>query len=199
MANSAMVLGLVVAPMGWVLMLAATVTPQWREFPRKPGFPQDVSFSDGLWESCVEVTSLQGKACHAIPEEMAISWPIQMVRALAVVSVLVGFLGYVLSHVGARWWSGSPNYSLTGASGLLLLLSGAMYLCGTSYMAYRALADLTKAQVPPENRYHLGTCLYLGWSGGTAEVFAGLCLASSFHKKDGHRLRSLHVPYRVDY
>ncbi|KAJ7304307.1 hypothetical protein JRQ81_011853 [Phrynocephalus forsythii] len=199
MATGAIVFGLVLAPMGWILMLAATVTPQWHEFSRRPGFPQDVSFSDGLWESCVEVTSLQNKVCQPLPVEIAISWPIQMVRTLSVVSVLAGFLSYVLTHVGTRWWSGHLNRCLVGSSGLLHLFSGGLYLCATSFMAYRALVDLTNPQVPPEDKYHLGTCVYLGWAGGAAETLAGLCLATGFHRKNEHGLRSLPVPYRIDY
>ena len=180
-------------------MLAATITPQWREFPRRPGFPQDVFFSDGLWESCVEVTSLQNKVCQPIPEEMALSWPVQMVRALSVVSVLVGFSGYFLSHAGTRWWSGHPNYCLIGGSGLLQVSSGGLYLCATSFMAYQTLADFTNPEVSPEDKYQLGTCIYLGWSGGAAEILAGVCLATGFHRKKEHSLRNLPVPYRLDY
>lgn len=194
-----MVLGLVVAPMGWVLMLAATVTPEWREFPKRPGFPQDVSFSDGLWESCMEMTSIQDKVCQPVPEEIAISWPVQMVRALTIISLLGGFLSYLLTHVGTRWWSEHPNYCLTGGSGLLLLLSGVLYLYATSYMAYRVLSNIANREIPDMDKFHLGTCVYLGWSGGAAKTFAGMCLATSFQRKHDSSLRNLPMPYYVDY
>uniref|UniRef100_A0A8D0DJ53 Claudin n=1 Tax=Salvator merianae TaxID=96440 RepID=A0A8D0DJ53_SALMN len=194
MATGMMVLGLVVAPMGWILILAATVTPQWREFPKRPGFPQDIFFSDGLWESCMEVTSVQDMICQTIPGEMAIFWPLQMVRVLTIISVLTGFLSYVLAHVGARWWSGHPNCCVTGGSGLLLLLSGVLYLCATSYMAYDILDKMASSQASEMDKYHLGTCLYLGWSGGVVEVFAGMCLATGFQTKNGNGLRTPCVP-----
>uniref|UniRef100_A0A8C4YV81 Claudin n=1 Tax=Gopherus evgoodei TaxID=1825980 RepID=A0A8C4YV81_9SAUR len=187
MATGSMVLGLVVAPMGWVLLLAATVTPRWREFSRRPGFPRDVSFSDGLWESCVEVISVPGRACQAIPQETAISWPMQMLRALTVISVLTGVLSYSLGHVGVRWWTDSPNPKLTGTAGLLLVLSGAMYLCATSYMAYKVLENMANPQTPAGDKFRLGTCLYLGWSGGVAEILAGICLAVNFQRKEESR------------
>lgn len=157
-----MVLGLGVAPMGWILILAATITPQWREFPQRPGFPLDITLSDGLWESCVEVASLQDKICQPIPEEMAVSWPIQMMRALTVIAVLGSLLSFALSNLGVRWWAESPNYNLTGVSGLLLLLFGVIYLCATSYMAHSVLITAASLQTPDVDKYHLGACLYLG-------------------------------------
>nr|XP_056702406.1 claudin-7-like [Euleptes europaea] len=199
MTTCTTLLGLAVAPLGWVLMLTATVTPQWREFPERPGYPQDISFSDGLWESCVEVTSIQGKVCQPLPQEMAVSWPIQLARVLTVTSVLAGFLSYSLATAGVRWWAEHPNNCLAGISGLLHLLSGLAYLCATSYMAYRILADITNLQVPDEDKYRLGTCLYLGWSGGAAETFAGVCLATSFQGENSNRLMNLPPPYEVDY
>ncbi|XP_067399445.1 claudin-23-like [Emydura macquarii macquarii] len=199
MATGSMVLGLVVAPMGWVLMLAATVTPQWREFPGRPGFPRDVSFSDGLWESCVEVVSVPGRVCQAISQETAIAWPMQMLRALTVVSVLTGVLSYSLAHAGVRWWTDHPSPRLTGTAGLLLVLAGAMYLCATSYMAYRVLENMASPQTPAEDKFQLGTCLYLGWSGGVAEILAGICLAINFRRKEDSSRGTAAVPYEVDY
>ncbi|XP_048357563.1 claudin-7-like [Sphaerodactylus townsendi] len=199
MTTCTMLLGLAIAPLGWVLMLAATVTPQWQEFHERPGYPQDVSFSDGLWESCVEVTSIQGKVCQPLPEEMAVSWPILLVRALTVSALLVGFLSYGLANAGVRWWTEHSNNCLEGVSGLLYLLSGLVYLCATSYMAYRIIANITNLQVPEEDKYHLGTCFYLGWSGGAAETFAGVCLATSFQRVNYNCLRNLSLPYDVDY
>ncbi|XP_032658832.1 claudin-1-like [Chelonoidis abingdonii] len=199
MATGSMVLGLVVAPMGWVLLLAATVTPQWREFSRRPGFPGDVSFSDGLWESCVEVISVPGRACQAIPQETAISWPMQMLRALTVISVLTGVLSYALAHVGVRWWTDLPNPKLTGTAGLLLVLSGAMYLCATSYVAYKVLENMANPQTPAGDKFQLGTCLYLGWSGGVAEILAGICLAINFQRKEESSPGNVAAPYEVDY
>ncbi|MGH0188161.1 UNVERIFIED_CONTAM: hypothetical protein FKN15_028138 [Acipenser sinensis] len=58
MVTCSMIIGLIFTPVGWVLLLAATVTPQWREFPQRPGYSLDLFFYDGLWETCREVTTL---------------------------------------------------------------------------------------------------------------------------------------------
>uniref|UniRef100_A0A8C8R4W5 Claudin n=1 Tax=Pelusios castaneus TaxID=367368 RepID=A0A8C8R4W5_9SAUR len=184
MATASMALGLVVAPMGWVLMLAATVTPRWREFSGRPDFPQDVFFSDGLWESCMEMVSVPGRQCHALLQETAMAWPLQVLRALTIISLLTGVLSYPLAHAGVRWWTNHPTPGLTGTAGLLLVLSGTMYICATSYMAYRVLENMASAQTPARDKFQLGTCLYLGWSGGVAEILAGICLAINFQKED---------------
>ncbi|XP_038233179.1 claudin-7-like [Dermochelys coriacea] len=199
MATGSVALGLVLAPMGWVLLLAATVTLQWREFSRRPGFPRDVSFSDGLWESCMEVIGMPGRACQAIPQETAISWPMQMLGALTVISVLTGVLSYSLAHVGVCWSTDQPNSKLTGTAGLLLVLSGATYLCATSYMAYEVLENMANPQTPAGDMFRLGTCLYLGWSGGVAEIVAGICLAINFQRKEESSPGNVAAPYEVDY
>ncbi|XP_075764899.1 LOW QUALITY PROTEIN: claudin-7-like [Pelodiscus sinensis] len=200
MATGSMARGLLVAPMGWVLLLAATVTPQWREFPRRPGFPPDVSFSEGLWESCVELAGVLGQVCWALPPGTASSWPTQMLRALTVISVLTGALGYALAHLGAWWWTDHPRPKLAGTAGLLLVGAGAAYLCAASYVAYSVLETMASPQTPAGDKFQMGTCLYLGWSGGAAESVAGVALASSWHREgEAGRPGEAAAPYEVDY
>ncbi|GAB0199551.1 claudin-19-like [Grus japonensis] len=199
MGTLSLVWGLALAPVGWVLLLAATATPRWRELPERPGYPPDLFFSDGLWESCVEELAQLGPACLAVPEDTACFWPVQVLRAAAVGSVLLGALAYALAMLGARWWAPSPRPNLVVAAGLLLMLAGAVYLGAVSYVAHRVLQDLASPQTPPADRFHLGTCLYLGWSGGGAEVLAGVCLATSFCRKRGFVAGPAAAPYEVDY
>lgn len=191
--------GLVVAPMGWVLLLAATATPRWRELPQRHGYPRDVSFSDGLWESCVEVLAQPGPACRSFPEDAARFWPVLVLRAATVGSLLLGAVAYALAMLGARWWAPPPRHNLVASAGLLLMLAGAVYLGAASYVAHRVLQDLASPQTPPADRFHLGTCLYLGWGGGGAEVLAGLCLATNFCRKSGFVAGPDAAPYEVDY
>ncbi|XP_068773934.1 claudin-7-like [Struthio camelus] len=188
--------GLAVAPMGWVLLLAATAAPRWRELRERPGYPRDVSFSDGLWESCVEVLARPGAACRPLPEDSARLWPL---RAAAVASLLLAALAYVLAVLGTRWWAPRPRPGLAVAAGLLLALAGALYLAAASYAAHRVLEDLANPQTPPADRFHPGACLYLGWSGGGAEVLAGVCLAASFRRKREAGAGPAAAPYEVDY
>ncbi|XP_064380960.1 claudin-7-like [Dromaius novaehollandiae] len=188
--------GLAVAPMGWVLLLAATAAPRWRELPERPGYPRDVSFSEGLWESCVEVLARPGAACRPLPEEAARLWPL---RAAAVGSLLLGALAYVLAVLAARCWAPPPRPGLAAAAGLLLTLAGALYLGAASYAAHRLLEDLASPQTPPAERFRPGACLYLGWSGGGAEVLAGVCLAANCRRKREAGAGPAAAPYEVDY
>lgn len=199
MGTLSLVWGLALAPMGWVLLLAATATPRWRELPQRPGYPRDLSFSDGLWESCVEALVRPGPACRTLPEDMAHFWPMRVLRAATVGSLLLGALAYALAMLGARWWAPPPRPNLVATAGFLLMLAGAVYLSATCYMAHRVLQDLASPQTPPADRFHLGTCLYLGWSGGGAEVLAGICLATSFCRKRGFIGGPAAAPYDVDY
>ncbi|KAM6115947.1 claudin-7-like [Phoenicopterus ruber ruber] len=199
MGTLSLVWGLALAPMGWVLLLAATATPRWRELPERPGYSPELFFSDGLWESCVEVLAQLGPACRTLPEDTAHFWPMRVLRAATVGSLLLGALAYTLAMLGARWWAPLPRPNLVAAAGLLLMLAGAVYLAAASYMAHRVLEDLASPQTPLADRFHLGTCLYLGWSGGGAEVLAGVCLATSFCRKRAFVAEPAAAPYEVDY
>ncbi|XP_009274553.1 PREDICTED: claudin-7-like [Aptenodytes forsteri] len=189
--------------MGWVLLLAATATPRWRELSERPGYPRDLSFSDGLLECCVEAWGAPlaqlGSACRALPEDTTHFWPMRVLRAATVGSLLLGALAYTLAMLGARWGAPPPRPNLVATAGLLLMLAGAMYLGAASYMAHRVLQDLASPQTLLADRFRLGTCLYLGWSGGAAEVLAGVCLATSFCRKRGFVGGPAAAPYEVDY
>ncbi|KYO30400.1 claudin-7-like [Alligator mississippiensis] len=185
MVTTSMVLGLAVAPMGWVMTLAATVTPRWREFSARPGFPRDVSFSDGLLESRLEVAAVPCRAvpCRAVPDKAAVSWPMHMLRAMTVLSVLAGALSCSIANAGVRWRTRPPDPRLTGTAGLLLVLRGATDLCAVSYMAYRVLDNIASPQTPAADKLHMGPCLYLGWTGGGLEILTSLCLAVNCPRK----------------
>lgn len=199
MGTLSLLWGLALAPMGWVLLLAATAAPRWRELHERPGFPRDLSFSDGLWESCVEALIQPGPSCRTLPEDTARFWPMRVLRAATVGSLLLGALAYGLAVLGARWWAPPPRHNLVAAAGLLLALAGALYLGAAAYMAHRVLEELADPQTPPADRFHLGTCLYLGWSGGGTEVLAGVCLATSFCRSRGLVGEAAAAPYEVDY
>ncbi|KAJ1176287.1 hypothetical protein NDU88_001569 [Pleurodeles waltl] len=205
MVTASVVLGLALAPMGWVLLLAATVTPQWREVPQRPGHPWDVAFFDGLWESCTETSSApSGRRwqCQPIPEELSVSWLMHLLRSLTVLSLLGSLVSYLLANLGARWWSNTSIPVLTGSAGLGLVVCGVVYLGAVSYMAHLVLLSLVSSQVPERDKFSMGTCLYLGWAGGSAEVLAGIALLLSFrqrHKRTIPRAPETATPCDVDY
>nr|XP_033810499.1 claudin-1-like [Geotrypetes seraphini] len=197
--------GLILAPIGWVLLLAATVSPHWREFYRRPGYPSDLSFFDGLWEACIEESHLldgQHQLCQAIPEEVAASWFITMLRSLTVLSLLGGLLGYCIANLGIRWWTGPPmpRPNTIGVAGLLLIFFGGAYLGAVSYMAQQLLENLKSSQVPRQEKFQLGTCLYLGWAGGAAKLLSGVAFTFSFNRQKHRGAPGVpDTPYEVDY
>ncbi|XP_030074847.1 claudin-1 [Microcaecilia unicolor] len=199
------VVGLILAPMGWVLLLAATVSPHWREFYARPGYSSDVSFFDGLWESCTEVNHLldgRRQLCQAIPEEVAVSWFMHMLRSLTVLSLLGGLLGYWIANLGIHWWTDPPKPSpnVIGVAGLILILCGGAYLGAVSYMTHQHLENLKSSQVPNQEKFQLGTCLYLGWAGGTTKLLSGVAFTLCFNKQKQRGAPGVpDAPYEVDY
>uniref|UniRef100_UPI00398F20A1 claudin-7-like n=1 Tax=Pristiophorus japonicus TaxID=55135 RepID=UPI00398F20A1 len=181
MIGTSMIVGLVVPPMGWVLVLAGTVTPQWREFSQRPGYPADAYFYDGLWETCTESITISSRNCNELPDEIATLWLTQLNRALCLLSLLLSIFGYLVAQAGVRWWAGRPSPNLAALGGVLIALSGAACLAPVSYAGYRLLSTYQDPLVPSAEKYQLGTCLYLGWFGGSAEVLGGIALLCNVH------------------
>ncbi|XP_067863159.1 claudin-7-like [Heptranchias perlo] len=176
MVTTSMIVGLVVTPMGWVLVLAGTVAPQWRELSQRPGYPPDSYFYDGLWETCRESITTSSRDCNQLSDEIAASWLTQLNRALCLLSVLLAILGYLVAQAGVRWWTEGPSPNLAALGGVLIVLSGAACLAPVSYVGYRLVRTIQDPLVPPADKYQLGTCLYLGWFGGSAELLGGITL-----------------------
>ncbi|XP_064408151.1 claudin-23-like [Latimeria chalumnae] len=199
MITASMVVGLVVTPIGWILILAATVTPQWRQFHERPGYPLDIDFYDGLWETCTEVRSIASRECKPLSKKVSTLWFLQLTRALAVTSVVGSIFSYWVANLGVHWWTWSPNPNITGVAGILITLCGATYLCATSYMAYRILYAIANPKTPEEEKFQIGTCVYLGWFGGVAEMMAGIVLIYNFKCQKRPLGAKTNAAYEVDY
>lgn len=94
-----------------------------------------------------------GPACRTLPEDMAHFWPMRVLRAAAVGSLLLGALAYALAVLGAQWWAPPPQPNLVATARFLLMLAGAVYLSATSYVAHRVLQDLASPQTPPSRPF----------------------------------------------
>ncbi|XP_029427627.1 claudin-7-like [Rhinatrema bivittatum] len=205
MVTCSEMVGLALAPMGWVLLLASTVTPHWREFYQRPDYPWDMSFFDGLWESCTEVNHMldgRRQRCQAIPKEVTVSGFIHLLRSLAMLSVLGGLLSYCIANLGVRWWTDPPmpSTNLTGVAGLGLILCGGVYLGAVSYMAHQILENISNSHVPKNEKFQLGTCLYLGWAGGAVKILAGVAFTLSFNRRKQRGAQGVaDAPYEVNY
>ncbi|XP_066572406.1 claudin-3-like [Amia ocellicauda] len=180
MGTHTRIVALFLAPIGWALLLAATVTPSWREFAQRPGYSAALFFSDGLWEACVEDTTLHSQECTSPPELMSLSWWPVLQRTLTLLSVTLGGLSYITAHLGVHWWDAHTSPGLTITSGVGIALAGVIYICVVSYKAFEILLTLSNPSVDEGDKFRLGTALYLGWAGGTIEVLSGMMFTWSF-------------------
>ncbi|XP_051775068.1 claudin-23 [Erpetoichthys calabaricus] len=192
MATCSMIFGLILTPLGWILLLTATVTPQWREFAQRPGYSLDLFFYDGLWETCKEVTTFNIRECKPLLKEAVASWWIHLQRFLTIISVIIGALSYVAAHIGVHWWDDNSMPNLTGSAGLFIALAGSLYICVVSYSAFEILSAIMDSAIEVAEKFSMGTCLYLGWCGGFVVLISGILLMCNYSCKCPARDTDLH-------
>ncbi|XP_056447207.1 claudin-23 [Gadus chalcogrammus] len=148
-----MVMGIVFAPLGLVLVLTASITPQWREGQARlgltgPGSPPRSKArggggppgplaavetllllrSDGLWESCLQVVQSELKQCWPVTGAYRRDPRLRLARGLVLSSLFLCGTGIVLAGVGVRCWSDVPLRGVAALGGFLVVLAGLLSL-----------------------------------------------------------------------
>uniref|UniRef100_A0A8C4WIH2 Claudin n=1 Tax=Gopherus evgoodei TaxID=1825980 RepID=A0A8C4WIH2_9SAUR len=103
MANSGLqLLGFVLALLGWVALIAATILPQWRMSSYAgDNIITSVAVYQGLWMSCAWQSTGQIQ-CKAYDSILNLSSALQATRALMVVSIVMGIIGIGVASMGMK-------------------------------------------------------------------------------------------------
>ncbi|KAI4790636.1 hypothetical protein KUCAC02_034497, partial [Chaenocephalus aceratus] len=114
---------------------------------------------------------------------------IQTCRALMVVSVLLGFMGMIISVVGMKCTKVGDNNPTTKSriavtGGALFLLAGLCTLVSVSWYATQVSYQFFNPNTPPNARYEFGSALFVGWAAASLTVLGGGLLCCSCSKED---------------
>ncbi|XP_074073915.1 claudin-19 [Macrotis lagotis] len=200
MANSGFqLLGYFLALGGWVGIIASTALPQWKQSSYAgDAIITAVGLYEGLWMSCASQSTGQVQ-CKLYDSLLALDVHIQTSRALMVVSVLLGFIGVVISVVGMKCTRVGDNNPVTKgrvavSGGALFLLAGLCTLTAVSWYATLVTQEFFNPNTPVNARYEFGPALFVGWASASLIMLGGSFLCCTCPERE--RL-SPQQPYRA--
>ncbi|XP_036995100.2 claudin-15 isoform X2 [Artibeus jamaicensis] len=137
---------------------------------------------ENLWHSCA-TDSMGVYNCWEFPSMLALSGYIQACRALMIIAILLGILGFFLGMVGLRCANIggvmlSRKAKLAATAGALHILAGCCGMVAISWYASNITRDFFNPSYSG-TKYELGSALYLGWSASLLAILGGACLCSN--------------------
>ncbi|XP_078253041.1 claudin-23-like [Rhinoraja longicauda] len=172
-----MILGLILGPVGYVLILTCTVAPAWRDVTEIPTGSQDEVHHQGLWEICRDLQSVRELSCGQQDDAYFNDQVISIARGLSIASLVVSAAGILAASWGVRCWTETPSPAMAGAGGVILAIGGVLMLIPVSWYTHRL------NQIPNTvagARLTVGYATVLGFVGGCLVVFGGISLMFSF-------------------
>ncbi|XP_055725502.1 claudin-19-like isoform X3 [Salvelinus fontinalis] len=119
---------------------------------------------------------------------------IQTCRALMVVSVLLGFIGMIVSVVGMKCTKVGDNNPISKgriavSGGALFLLAGLCTMVSVSWYATQVSYQFFNPNTPINARYEFGSALFVGWAAASLTVLGGsfLCCSCSNEERRGQQ------------
>ncbi|KAM9535217.1 claudin-19 isoform 1-T1 [Salvelinus alpinus] len=195
MANSGFqLLGYFLALGGWIGIISTTALPQWKQSSYAgDAIITAVGLYEGLWMSCASQSTGQVQ-CKVFDSMLSLDVHIQTCRALMVVSVLLGFIGMIVSVVGMKCTKvGDNNPASKGliavSGGALFLLAGLCTLVSVSWYATQVSYHFFNPNTPVNARYEFGSALFVGWAAASLAVLGGsfLCCSCSNEERRGQQ------------
>ncbi|XP_037121446.1 claudin 23a [Syngnathus acus] len=168
-----LIFGLVMAPCGWVLILTATVAPNWRTLEDIPDTPSNEFIEQGIWDICRSVTTSTSSTCGLEDSTYFDNEIIDVAQGLMVASLVVTLVGLAVAIPGVRCWKERPNWVVAGLGGLLIFISGVFAIIPVSWYTH-ILEDIST--VTPTVTVRVGYCIVLGFIGGIFEVLGGFVM-----------------------
>ncbi|XP_070810861.1 claudin-7 [Pituophis catenifer annectens] len=185
MANSGLqLLGFVLALIGLIANLTATILPQWRVSSFADGsIITAQSYYLGLWMECVWQSTGQLQ-CKVYDSMLALGASIQATRALMVISIVLGVIAIGIATMGMKCTRCGDDNKVTKAriamtGGIIFLVAGLGSLVACSWSANQIVQDFYNPLSPMNKRYEFGPAIFIGWAGAALSLLGGGMLACS--------------------
>ncbi|XP_062289902.1 claudin-4-like [Scomber scombrus] len=179
--------GLALCVMGILGVSLTCGLPLWRETSFVgANIVTAQSVWDGLWLHCiVQATGQMQCKTHTTPNTLTAD--IQAGRALILISILAGFLGFIISLLGGGVANCSgtppdpaePPSSSNGRKkacllgGVLCVLSAILCLVAVSWSAARTISIFNDPFVAAALRREVGSSIYIGWASSVLLLLGG--------------------------
>ncbi|KAK2846631.1 hypothetical protein Q5P01_009630 [Channa striata] len=137
---------------------------------------------DGLWMNCVMQSTGQMQ-CKMEWSLMTLTPDLQAARALVVISLVFGFLGFMISFLGAKCTSclkkESSMAKVVIIAGCLIIVSGVLILIPVCWSAAVTIAEYDSLLVTNTQKRELGAAIYIGWGSAIVLLIGGIFLTTS--------------------
>ncbi|KAF7711319.1 claudin-10 [Silurus meridionalis] len=184
---------------GWILICSTLPTEYWNFSEVGDAVLTTVNYYSNLWMNCVSDTTGVSD-CKYYPSLMALPVFMHICRALAIVSVILGFWGAVLTLIGMKCTKigGSElvNARITLAAALTNMASGLSGMAVYSLWGNRMRMQFIDANFKPQ-KFELGAALFIGW-GGSSLLICGSAVLCYFSGKEGFNSGSRDTLLRED-
>ncbi|CAB1350123.1 unnamed protein product [Coregonus sp. 'balchen'] len=168
------IMGIALGVIGLINTILVCALPTWMETTFiAANFGTKEVVWDGLWMSCVKRSTSQMQ-CEVYDSMPSSVWSsnLQAARAMNIITIILGFLGVMVSMVGDK----TINY----IKGIFFILAGILILIPVSWKARAIISDSSKLLFGVKRE--LGGALYIGWVGAAFLLIGGVILRTTLYK-----------------
>ncbi|XP_007552467.1 PREDICTED: claudin-4-like [Poecilia mexicana] len=137
---------------------------------------------DGLWMNCVMQSTGQMQ-CKLNESVMRLSQDLQAARALVIICLILGFIGFIVTFIGTKCTSclkkDSSNANAVIIGGCLLILAAILILVPVCWSAAISVSDFQSPLTIETQKREIGASIYIGWCSTVLLLIGGIILTTS--------------------
>lgn len=177
------VAGQLISFIGFVGVAVTTGIPMWRvtSFIGANIVTGQVIW-DGLWMNCVMQSTGQMQ-CRLNESLQSLARDLQASRALVIISLIFGFIGFLITFIGAKCTSSlkkdSSKAKVVILGGCLILVSALLIVIPVTWSAVITITDFQNPLTIGSQKRELGAAIYIGWAAAAFLLIGGIILTTS--------------------
>ncbi|KAM9318148.1 claudin f [Pholidichthys leucotaenia] len=137
---------------------------------------------DGLWMRCVMQSTGQMQ-CTLNDSVLSLSPDLQAARALVIISLVFGFIGFIISFIGAKCTSclnsDASMAKVVITAGCLVIVCAILVVIPVTWSAVFTISDFQNPTTVETQRRELGAAIYIGWGSTVILLIGGIILMTS--------------------
>ncbi|XP_049581327.1 claudin-4 isoform X3 [Syngnathus scovelli] len=137
---------------------------------------------DGLWMNCVMQSTGQMQ-CRLNESVMRLTPDLQAARALVIISLVFGFIGFMVTFIGAKCTTclnkEASMSKVVIIGGCLVILAAVLVLIPVTWSATITITDFQNPLTINTQRREIGAAIYIGWGSTAILLVGGIILTTS--------------------
>ncbi|XP_030010408.1 claudin-like protein ZF-A89 [Sphaeramia orbicularis] len=185
------ILGMFLACVGFVGDIIICALPMWKVSAFiGNNIVTAQTFWEGLWMNCVKQSTGQMQ-CKVYDSMLALPQDLQAARALVVISILVVFMGILLSIAGGKCTNcvedEAAKVKVVVTAGVSFIVGGLLCLIPVSWSANEIIRNFYNPVIIDAQRRELGAALFIGWGSAGLLLIGGALLCCQCQRRKDNR------------